>query len=405
MKALLISRTFYPEGFGGGEISALHIAKALNKSMETVVCCLSEKTNKLVIENVEGVKIYRFPWKKLKFSKKLSNLEYVYWQMHKATKKVIKKEKPDVLHFLNYQSIFPLAFFFKRYPKFATINSPFFCEFGGSHSDGKSCYNCSNKERITLSLKKWGIKGVPFWLYNRYSQFLLKTSLKKCRRLFPVSNAIKKMLISKGIKEEKIKIIHNPISKNKKIQTNLKSELGISEEKKIIFYAGRLSKDKGIHKTIKAIKDLENIVFLVVGKKRDHYIELKALVKELGLEKRIIFLGFIDNKKLQEYFSITDLVVHPCTFYEPLSRMLLEATSYGLPIIASDVGGNSEIVENNINGFLISNEEELKEKIKLLITNDELARDMGKNSQKGITQKFNPQKISEEIIKEYKRTK
>ena len=104
------------------------------------------------------------------------------------------------------------------------------------------------------------------------------------------------MLISKGIKEEKIKIIHNPISKNKKIQTNLKSELGISEEKKIIFYAGRLSKDKGIHKTIKAIKDLENIVFLVVGKKRDHYIELKALVKELGLEKRIIFLGFIDNK-------------------------------------------------------------------------------------------------------------
>ena len=91
MKALLISRTFYPEGVGGGEISAFHIAQALSEKIEVVVCCLSEKIEHPEIENLGKIKIYRYPWNKLKFSKKLSNLDYGYHQIISATKKVIKK--------------------------------------------------------------------------------------------------------------------------------------------------------------------------------------------------------------------------------------------------------------------------------------------------------------------------
>jgi len=406
MKALLVSRTFYPEGFGGGEISALHIAKAISKTdNDVVVCCLSERIKKPIMEKIENVKIYRFPWKKLKFSKKLSNLEYVYLQIYKAIKKVIKTEKPDIIHFLNFQSIFPAALFFNKYPKFATINSPLFCEFGGAHNGIKTCYNCTQKERFVLSIKKWGSIGLIYWLYNRYAQFTLKLSIKKCTKAFPVSNAIKKMLLSKKIKENKIKIIHNPIEINKKIKTKLKKELGIKKEEKIILYCGRLSKDKGIYFTINAIKDLDNIVFLIIGKKRNYYSELNNLVKKLDISKKIKFIGFIDNSKIKEYYSITDLVVHPCTYYEPLSRMLLEAASYGIPIIASNIGGNSEIVENDVNGFLVKNTKELKNKIEKLINNEKLAKKMGEESKEKIKKEFSYKKISKRLIEEYKKLK
>jgi glycosyltransferase involved in cell wall biosynthesis len=400
-KVILFSRTFYPEGMGGGEISAFHIAKALSTEIEPIVCCLSEKTKKPIIEYLDGVKIYRFPWKKLKISKKLSNLDYAYLQMYRAAKKVIKKENPTYLHFLNFGGIFPLALFFNKYPKFATINGPLLCEFGSSHPDGKTCYNCTNKERFFLSFKKWGPMGAIYWIYNRYSQTIQKISLKKCNKLFAVSKAIKIMLIDGKIKENKIEVIHNPVKINEKLNNNLKEKLKISKEKKIILYAGRLAKDKGIHRTIKAIENIENVVFLIAGEKRNYYPKLKTLVKKLELEKKVIFLGFIDNSKIGKYFSIADLIVHPCSFYEPLSRMLIESTSYGLPIIATDMGGNGDIVKENINGFLVSNRKELKEKISLLINSPSLAKKMGKNSQKIATLKFAPEKIGKKIINEY----
>jgi glycosyltransferase involved in cell wall biosynthesis len=402
MKALYITRTFYPEGFGGGEISALHIVKSISKKVEPIVCCLSEKISKPILQRTHNIKIYRFPWKKLRWFKKLSNLDYANYQLYNATKKIINKEKPDIIHLLNTDSTYFIANKIKNIPKFATINGPLFCEFGGSHPNGKSCYNCSNKERFLLSFKKWGLIGLFYWIYNRRSQYQLKKSLKNCRKIFPVSNAIKKMLVEKGISKSKIEIIHNPISTtNIKPNLRLKKELNISKNKKIIFYAGRLAKNKGIHFTIKAIKDLENVVFLIAGKKRDYYDELIQLTKKLKIEDKVKFLGFINNDKITEYFSITDLVVHPCFFYEPLSRMLIEATNQGLPIVASNIGGNSEIVENNKNGYLIENNQELKEKISKLINDNKLLKKFGENSKKIAKNKFSYKQISEKLIKEY----
>jgi len=404
MKALYISRNFYPEGFGGGEISALHIAKAVTeRNNEVVICCLSKKIESPKIEKIENIKIYRFPWRELKLSKKLSNLEYVYWQIYRATKEVIKREKPDLIHFLNFQAIFPLALFFKKCPKFATINGPIFCEFGGSHPNGKPCYNCKPGERFSLSFKKWGPTGLIYWLYNRYAQFTLKLSLKKCTKLFPVSYAIQKMLISARIKEEKTKVIHNPINTNNKTKTNLKERLRIPTKTKIILYAGRLSKDKGIHHTIRAIKDIDNIKLIIAGEKRNYYKKLKKLVEDLNLKEKVTFVGFIENNKINEYFSIADFIVHPCFFYEPLSRMLLEAASYGLPLIASNVGGNLEIIKDKKNGFIINNQTELKEKIVELIENKSLREKMGQNSKRIIEEKFEGKKIGNLLVEEYKR--
>ena len=211
------------------------------------------------------------------------------------------------------------------------------------------------------------------------------------------------MLISARIKEEKTKVIHNPINTNNKTKTNLKERLRNPTKTKIILYAGRLSKDKGIHHTIRAIKDIDNIKLIIAGEKRNYYKKLKKLVEDLNLKEKVTFVGFIENNKINEYFSIADFIVHPCFFYEPLSRMLLEAASYGLPLIASNVGGNLEIIKDKKNGFIINNQTELKEKIVELIENKSLREKMGQNSKRIIEEKFEGKKIGNLLVEEYKR--
>ena len=74
------------------------------------------------------------------------------------------------------------------------------------------------------------------------------------------------------------------------------------------------------------------------------YQELKKLVNELKLQKKVIFTGFVEQEKLNEYFSIGDVFVLITLMYDALPRSLLEACSYGLPLVSSTRGGVSDIV-------------------------------------------------------------
>lgn len=402
MKILYITRTFYPEG-SGGEISAKYIVEGISKYATPVVCCLSENISEEVIETQGNITIYKFPWKKLSFSKKLSNLEYVYYQLYKACKKVIEKENPDAIHFLNTGSIFPLIHFFKRFPRFATCNGPWFCTFGGYH-DGKSCYKCSWKEKIKLSFKRWKLFAIPFLLYSEYSMLLLRQGLKQCKRVFPVSEATKTMLLANGIKENKIEIINNPILENKKVKTTLKNKLGLKEER-VILYTGRLSDDKGIQHVIKSLKSInQNVVFLIIGKGR-YQEQLEKLTRELGLNKKVRFIGFVSPEKVEEYYSITDVFVLAGQVYDTFPRAVLEASSYGIPCIVSNIGGAKEIIEHGKSGIVLENvdEIEISKAISRLLSNKEEYRRYSKNATKRTREKFNLETIGEKLFNEYKK--
>ena len=77
--------------------------------------------------------------------------------------------------------------------------------------------------------------------------------------------------------------------------------------------------------------------------------ELKQLAKELKIENKTIFLGYVLNVPL--YYSIFDILVLPSR-WEPFSRSILEGLAYGMCMLASDVGGMSELIENKKSGIL-----------------------------------------------------
>lgn len=103
----------------------------------------------------------------------------------------------------------------------------------------------------------------------------------------------------------------------------------------------------------------------------------KELVSKYGLNHNIKFAGFKDD--ISDELINNDVYILS-THYEGLPISIIEAMSYGLPILATNVGGNSEMLENNINGFLFTSKDELAEKLNYLINNHETVKKMGQES-------------------------
>ena len=166
-----------------------------------------------------------------------------------------------------------------------------------------------------------------------------------------------------------------------------------------ILYVGAIMESKGIYtilETCKILKD-ESIVFKcrIIGEfsslKLKKWVHEK--IKEFGIESHLIFGGMKTNEdKWMEYMR-AHLFFFP-SHHETFGRVLLEAMSFRLPIVASDTGGIPTIVENGISGFLIPvrHSDIFAEKIKILLNDPRLAHEMGNIGRQIFIQKF-----SEEI--------
>ncbi|MBN2368095.1 glycosyltransferase family 4 protein [Candidatus Woesearchaeota archaeon] len=409
MKILFISRRFYPEILGGGQISPLYIAKALANMGHKVRVCTFKDTPGDKEEVVEGIPISRLHMPKLKFLSKFSNVDYMYLNMAKLSSKIIRREKPDVLHLLNLESIPFSAYYYKkkfRLPITATVNGPLFGCFTGDAIDyrGDICMDCKVFKRFRCSVKKWGsLRGSLYYGYSHWYMRLYRFSYKYVDNFFVVSKAMQPFLINMGVPERKIKLIHNPVQINNKIKTSLKDKLGL-KGKKVILYVGRLSKLKGVQYTLEAMSNIDNAVFLVIGEKRGDYSYFFKLSKNLNLKEKVKFIGFVQHEKIGQYYSIADLAVLLGEYYEPLSRFLLESCSYGLPIVARNIGGNSDIVEDGKNGILLDdcNPETVSKAILQILSDNRLYKKMSDNCIKKIKSQYLPEIIGKKLVLNYR---
>lgn len=148
----------------------------------------------------------------------------------------------------------------------------------------------------------------------------------------------------------------------------------------------RFSKQKDQESLIRAAstlpRDSYHLTFVGAGETLEHN---KEIVSKLQLDKNIEFVGFKENV---DKFLINNDVFILSTHYEGLPISIIEAMSYGLPVIASNVGGNDELVENNVNGYLVNSIYEMNLAIRKLINNPSEVKRLGLNSQKKYMSEF-----------------
>ncbi len=153
-----------------------------------------------------------------------------------------------------------------------------------------------------------------------------------------------------------------------------KKHLGIR-----IVFIGRLIKEKGVQDLLEAVKKIKAEV-IIVGKG-----PLEPELKKLGGK----FVGEKDHKQIREILASSDILVNP-SYGEGLPTAVLEAGAMGLAVVATDVGGTKEIIDNGSNGFLVKagDVKVLREKIGLLVRNAKLRDKFGKALQKAVRDKF-----------------
>jgi len=171
-----------------------------------------------------------------------------------------------------------------------------------------------------------------------------------------------------------------------------------------VLFASRLLWSKGLGDLIKIKKEIEIDFDLNVA---GIYIEEDAdaipidVVHAWSHDGLINWLGKIDN--VSSLIENNSIVVLPSTYYEGIPRILIESAAKGRPVIAYDIGGCRNIIENGMNGFLIKTGDvsELKDKISLLLSDVNLRRKMGEHGRKLVEEKFCSDIIVKETIQIY----
>ena len=233
-----------------------------------------------------------------------------------------------------------------------------------------------------------------------YSSFLYRRLLKGARAIH-VSNSFAKDFIDNKFKL-KSELIYYPFSAEQILDLAeiYKCDIEFDPGKKNIIFAGRLGEQKGIDVLINIIQKIGDSETLE-GKIRINIFgsgdkKYETAIKNLAEKYSFVrFFGHIEHKYMPHILSQQDLMIAPSK-WETLPYSILEAQALGLPVIAFDIPGPSDIIERSRTGFLVSSDDDFFEKLKDIIE-DKLSFDRNTIIQ-NIEQKFNSEKIYSELI-------
>ncbi|WP_417885233.1 glycosyltransferase family 4 protein [Zunongwangia sp.] len=258
---------------------------------------------------------------------------------------------------------------------------------------------------LIMLIKFFSKAKIVYHFHNKGIKENKKNHLKRLYHLaFSNTNAIilsEKLYedISDFFSRDKIFVVPNGIQ----YQNFYKSEV---KDNFIILFLSNLIKTKGVIELLEACKILsdKNVKFkcwFVGGEGDISAIDFENIKMNLNLKDNVEFLGKRYGSDKEKIFLSSSLFVFP-TFYknETFGIVNLEAMNAGIPIISTDEGAISDLIENGYNGFLIEkqNSEILAEKIYYLYCNKDIAHQMGLNGRKKLLAEFTIEKFEKKLL-------
>lgn len=181
----------------------------------------------------------------------------------------------------------------------------------------------------------------------------LVAALQGARRIFAVSASLKAVAVKLGIPEAKIRVVGNGVDTARfhpLPREEARARLGLPVDVPVLVTVGGLTERKGFHRVMALLPDLRQrfpgLCYLVVGgasAEGDWGPRLREQVRALGLEDAVRFLGPVAPEDLKWVLGAADVFVL-ATRNEGWANVILEAMACGLPVVATDVGGNREVV-------------------------------------------------------------
>jgi len=337
--------------------------------------------------------------------------------IYPTKKRILNNETPNLhLHEIDYPfSSYTLTQMSpKEYPrlgvfckdmfkKIKCVNREYDIDIMHSHWAIPSGFISSlNTEKIPRVIT---IHGSDIKIYNRKNLYgsLVKRAMKRADKIIAVSNDLKNVAVSQGWDSQKICVIPNGVDTNIFKPANketIRKQLGISSNF-LVTFVGTLAKVKRVDILIQICKEISktyDIDLLIVGDGPERGM-LEEYARDIGMTN-ITFQGSVDHNQVPKYLAASD-VVTLTSESEGLPTILVEAMSCGVPVITTDVGGVADIVQNDVNGFIVKNPHEFKEKMECFINNTDLRIRFGKKSRSFILEKHSIETVTSRLEQLY----
>jgi len=196
------------------------------------------------------------------------------------------------------------------------------------------------------------------------------------------------------VPQDKVHVIPNGVERP---SSETRRDLGFrsrfaADEETIIVFVGRIVEEKGLNVLLGAIplliKSGLKVKLVVVG---DGYASdrMKRIAWDIGIHDKVFFTGYVSDSELERIFGVADIIAVP-SLYEPFGIVALEGMVRGLPLVASDTGGLSGIIDHERTGLKVppDNSYELYSALKRLISDGDFASRLAENARTEVMERF-----------------
>lgn len=304
------------------------------------------------------------------------------------TNEICKNYGIDILH---GQS--PSSF---GYALLSRAKRPFVVTFHGTSFGEIFSYSTVPIRNISFALARDAILFQPSWAV------LTNIEYHCADKVIAVSKAMAQEAAGYyGLPEDKIVVIPNGVC----LPSLSKVPMQDQNAGHIVLFVGRLIWRKGVRFLIEALPQIlteyPDAELQIVGNGEQKSI-LEERIKKFSIENSVRFLGKVSPERLVSLYHEADVYVQP-SLYEPCGLAIMEAMSFGKPVVATHVGGIPELITNGVGGLLVEPENSLQlaTAITTIFSDESLGRRLGGNARKRVEREFTWKAIAEKTLKFY----
>ncbi len=226
-------------------------------------------------------------------------------------------------------------------------------------------------------------------------------------RIISVCNYGKEVLLSNGVCDDKIEVIFNGVPNTERsFESSVRTELGIGDDTFVISTLARYTPEKGMPHLVEIAKELSSIsdkkfVFIIAGD-GDMYDEVKQKISEESMEDKVIQLGY--RTDAPNILAGSDLFINTSSS-EALSFAIIEALGYGLPVVATNVGGTGDIINDSTDCGILFEYGDARggaEAINVIMEDQSLKERFSRGAKRSAQEIFDLEKLQSKLIERYK---
>jgi len=383
MRVLMLSWEYPPRTIGGLARHVAELSHAMANSKIDVNVVTPGTDNKDLSQAENGVSVHFVQPYSLPSLDFIADIQHLNFSLLEKSIKLINSwGKVDIIHAHDWLVAYAARALKHIYqvPLISTIHAMEYGRNNGLHND----------------LQRY-ISSVEWWLtYESWKVIVCSEAMKQeAQNFFQIPG-------------DKIEIINNGIELAgfEPGKDAFRRDKYALPDEKIIFFVGRLVREKGVQILLEAVPKIlavePKVKFIIAGK-GSYEENLKNIVQSLGIENNVNFVGFIEDGERNTLYNYAHAVVFP-SLYEPFGIVALEGMATNTPTIVAGTGGLDEIVKHEVNGlkFIPGNSDSLAEQVIRILTDPLLAKKITSEAKKEVINKYSWDGVAQKTLNVYK---